>query len=304
MPLRAQVEVAAPVGSFMRIHGGCRGSASLVDRAAPQAAGSRVHGRGSWTESGRIRLSLQGTLHLLVDAFPCLMMNGLMQRTIVVGDVHGCLDELQALLHQCGVVRGDRVVLAGDLVAKGRTRAGSCNWRAKWGALAVLGNHMTTASTCGTAPAGETRRPRRWSLDTLDEADWAFLESLPLFVRLGPEGPGGPESVVVHAGVVPGVPLEEQERDSLLSLRSMVGGTAPTRRLLMRWPWPRPGMVPSTSCSGTMRFVVCSNTPWPPGWTRGACTVASSQRWSFPAAPPQGGGAAALCSGLSMLSCR
>ena len=71
----------------------------------------------------------------------------------------------------------------------------------------------------------------------MDESDWAFLESLPLFVRLGSEGPGGPEAVVVHAGVVPGVPLEKQERDHLLNLRSMVGGTAPTGRLLMRWPW-------------------------------------------------------------------
>ena len=36
---------------------------------------------------------------------------------------------------------------------------------------------------------------------------------------------------------VPGVPLEEQERENLLSLRSLVGGSAPSRRLLMRWPW-------------------------------------------------------------------
>jgi hypothetical protein len=74
-------------------------------------------------------------------------------------------------------------------------------------------------------------------LDTLDESDWAFLESLPLFLRLGAEGEGGPEVAVVHAGAVPGVPLEEQERDNLLSLRSLVGGSAPSRRLLMRWPW-------------------------------------------------------------------
>jgi hypothetical protein len=161
-----------------------------------------------------------------------------MQRTIVVGDVHGCLDELQALLHQCGVVRGDRVVLAGDLVAKGPDSRGVVQLAREMGALAVLGNHDDYClDVWHRRQQGETRRPRRWSLDTLDEADWAFLESLPLFVRLGPEGPGGPESVVVHAGVVPGVPLEEQERDSLLSLRSMVGGTAPTRRLLMRWPW-------------------------------------------------------------------
>ena len=59
-------------------------------------------------------------------------------RTLVVGDVHGCVDELQALLLQCGVVRGDRVVLAGDLVAKGPDSRGVVQLAREIGALAVL----------------------------------------------------------------------------------------------------------------------------------------------------------------------
>jgi len=161
-----------------------------------------------------------------------------MQRTIIVGDVHGCVDEMQALLRQCGVVRGDRVVLAGDLVAKGPDSRGVVQLVREMGALAVLGNHDDFCiDVWRRRHQAEARRPRRWLLDTLDESDWAFLESLPLFLRLGAEGEGGPEVAVVHAGAVPGIPLEEQERDNLLSLRSLVGGSAPSRRLLMRWPW-------------------------------------------------------------------
>jgi diadenosine tetraphosphatase ApaH/serine/threonine PP2A family protein phosphatase len=161
-----------------------------------------------------------------------------MQRTIIVGDVHGCVDELQALLLQCGVVRGDRVVLAGDLVAKGPDSRGVVQLAREIGALAVLGNHDDYCiDVWRRRHQGEARRLRRWSLDKLDDSDWAFLESLPLFRRLGVEREGGPEFAVVHAGAVPGVPLEEQERDNLLSLRSLVGGSAPSRRLLMRWPW-------------------------------------------------------------------
>ena len=161
-----------------------------------------------------------------------------MQRTIIVGDVHGCLDELQALLRQCGVIRGDRVVLAGDLVAKGPDSRGVVQLVREIGALAVLGNHDDFCiDVWRRRHQAEARRPRRWLLDTLDESDWAFLESLPLFLRLGAEREGGPEVAVVHAGAVPGVPLEEQERENLLSLRSLVGGSAPSRRLLMRWPW-------------------------------------------------------------------
>jgi len=161
-----------------------------------------------------------------------------MQRTIIVGDVHGCVDELQALLRQCGMVRGDRVVLAGDLVAKGPDSRGVVQLAREIGARAVLGNHDDYCiDVWRKRHQGEARRLRRWSLDKLDDSDWAFLENLPLFVRLGAEREGGPEFAVVHAGVVPGVPLEEQERDNLLSLRSLVGGSAPSRRLLMRWPW-------------------------------------------------------------------
>ena len=161
-----------------------------------------------------------------------------MQRTIIVGDVHGCVDELQALLLQCGVVRGDRVVLAGDLVAKGPDSRGVVQLAREMGALAVLGNHDDYCiDVWRRRHQADGRRLRRWLLDKLDDSDWAFLESLPLFLRLGAEGEGGPEVAVVHAGAVPGVPLEEQERDNLLSLRSLVGGSAPSRRLLMRWPW-------------------------------------------------------------------
>jgi hypothetical protein len=123
-------------------------------------------------------------------------------------------------------------------VAKGPDSRGVVQLVREMGALAVLGNHDDFCiDVWRRRHQAEARRPRRWLLDTLDESDWAFLESLPLFLRLGAEGEGGPEVAVVHAGAVPGVPLEEQERDNLLSLRSLVGGSAPSRRLLMRWPW-------------------------------------------------------------------
>jgi hypothetical protein len=41
-------------------------------------------------------------------------------RVLVVGDVHGCLDELQALVEQENIQPGrDMVIAAGDLVGKG-----------------------------------------------------------------------------------------------------------------------------------------------------------------------------------------
>jgi len=42
-----------------------------------------------------------------------------MGRTIVVGDIHGCFDELTDLLELCGLQADDRVVAVGDLIVKG-----------------------------------------------------------------------------------------------------------------------------------------------------------------------------------------
>src|SRR5438552_3731157 len=36
-------------------------------------------------------------------------------RTVIVGDVHGCLDELLALVEKCGGLSSARFVLVGDL---------------------------------------------------------------------------------------------------------------------------------------------------------------------------------------------
>jgi hypothetical protein len=161
-----------------------------------------------------------------------------MERTIVIGDVHGCLDELQDLLRECGVVRGERVVLAGDLVAKGPNSRGVVQLARETGLLAVMGNHDYFALEVRRRRAdGEGKRPRGWLLDKLTDEDWAFLEGLPSSMRLGRASEDGPEFLVVHAGMVPGVPLEQQRVDHLLNLRSMAEGTVPTSRLLVRWPW-------------------------------------------------------------------
>ena len=47
------------------------------------------------------------------------------RNSIVVGDVHGCLDELKQLLRDCEYdTRVDQVILVGDLVNKGPASAG------------------------------------------------------------------------------------------------------------------------------------------------------------------------------------
>jgi Icc-related predicted phosphoesterase len=43
-----------------------------------------------------------------------------MGRTIVIGDIHGCFDELTDLLNLVKLQRDDRVVAVGDLIVRGK----------------------------------------------------------------------------------------------------------------------------------------------------------------------------------------
>jgi hypothetical protein len=155
-----------------------------------------------------------------------------MERTLVVGDVHGCVDELRDLMKAAGFHRGDRLVLAGDLVAKGPDSHAVLQLLREERGLAVLGNHDAHALKARRNPQDRDLKPeRRQLLDTLSAADWDQLEALPLFVRLGPERDGEADTAVVHAGAVPGVPLDKQEREHLITLRSIKSSGEPSKRI-------------------------------------------------------------------------
>lgn len=156
-------------------------------------------------------------------------------RTLFIGDVHGCAEELDALLRECGYRRGDRVVLVGDLVAKGPDSAGVVRRARERGFLAVRGNHDEHVLRwhLGKQPEGKKLKPEhRQVLDTLGAEDWAYLESLPLHLHL-------PELNVrvVHGGFVPGVPLEEQKPELMLNLRSITPRGEPSKKMDEGAPW-------------------------------------------------------------------
>jgi hypothetical protein len=160
-----------------------------------------------------------------------------MRRTIIVGDVHGCAHELETLLTTVGFVTGDRLVLVGDVIARGPDSIGALDIVRRTGAILVRGNHEERLLTSrdpdshplgwnaapaakGSAEAERDARPLgRIHAEVkakLRPVDWSLLEGAPLYVDL-PEH----DVRVVHAGVVPGVPIEKQEKKTLLTIRSV-----------------------------------------------------------------------------------
>jgi hypothetical protein len=130
-------------------------------------------------------------------------------RTIVIGDLHGCYDESIELLDRLAVTATDCVIFAGDLVDRGPKRRECLDLAMRH--RCIFGNHeekhLRMRQRPESAPIPDHLETRR----VLENADYDYLESLPLYIRI-PEA----NAVVVHAGVLPGRPIEEQPASILL----------------------------------------------------------------------------------------
>lgn len=153
-----------------------------------------------------------------------------MGRSIWIGDVHGCADELEDLLAQLGPVHGDQVIFVGDLVARGPDTPRVLKIARELQAPCVRGNHEHRLIHAHQARLAGDRGPRlgpshRPLLDLLTDEDWAFLAALPLSLEFPDHN-----VTVVHAGVAPGMPLREQQPWTLMHVRSLTTHGAPSDR--------------------------------------------------------------------------
>jgi hypothetical protein len=166
-------------------------------------------------------------------------------QTLIVGDVHGCREELEDLLRESGFERGDQLVFVGDLVAKGPDSLGVVRLARELDAKSVRGNHdqhclRWWAAKRSGKPLPKLREAHQRVADQLGEEDWNWLAAHPLWLEL-PEH----DALVVHAGLLPDVPLEDQDPHDLMNMRSILDdGTASTvyeegEPWAALWPGPR-----------------------------------------------------------------
>ncbi len=138
-------------------------------------------------------------------------------RTIVVGDVHGCSGELETLLEQVMLGPGDRLIMVGDLVARGPDSRGVLATVRAAAGRSVLGNHE--AKILSWRDRGVPLRPVHMQVaEALTEEAWGMLRAMPLWIDLAEHG-----ARVVHAGVVAGLPIEETPTRALLTMRTVDG---------------------------------------------------------------------------------
>ena len=89
------------------------------------------------------------------------------QRVLIVGDVHGCCDELRALL-RLHRRPGDTIILAGDLVNKGPKNVEVVRLARELGCLGVAGNHELCSLEARDRRAGGARPEQKPAYEWTD----------------------------------------------------------------------------------------------------------------------------------------
>uniref|UniRef100_K3WUZ8 Calcineurin-like phosphoesterase domain-containing protein n=1 Tax=Globisporangium ultimum (strain ATCC 200006 / CBS 805.95 / DAOM BR144) TaxID=431595 RepID=K3WUZ8_GLOUD len=163
-------------------------------------------------ERAHPNVALPKVLHQVAELPPSV-------RAVIVGDVHACYEELLELLHACAFdAASDTLVLVGDLVNKGPQPLEVVRFARETKALCVRGNHDDAALSAyyawqanGCAP-GSTGSYSY--VEQFTPEDVQFLEQLPFTVTLPNQN-----AIVVHAGLVPGVPLSAQQPRHMYKMR-------------------------------------------------------------------------------------
>ena len=178
------------------------------------------------------------------------------RRLVFIGDIHGCKDELLKLLKKVDFDPSlDHLIATGDVINKGPHSAGVLDHLIHLNATTVRGNHEdrlihTAKSTYNTfvSPTDGTMqalqetdsfvdltsasRRDAHTLKKLHPRHLRYIQHMPLILRIrplpqalktstSPNSPIAEEILVVHAGLVPALPLEKQDPYYVTNMRSL-----------------------------------------------------------------------------------
>jgi Calcineurin-like phosphoesterase len=141
-------------------------------------------------------------------------------RTIIVGDIHGCYDELMELVEKVDLQEDERVISVGDLITKGpKNREVLELFMTDARFTTVIGNHDLALRRKWSGEDVELKPAQKEAHKELKgekDAYTSFLNRLPFTIDLGTH-------LVVHAGLRPNVELYSQTTGDMTRLRTLGG---------------------------------------------------------------------------------
>jgi serine/threonine protein phosphatase 1 len=143
-----------------------------------------------------------------------------MSRTIVVGDIHGCYDELMELIEKVDLGDDDRVISVGDLITKGpKSKEVLELFMTDPRFTTVIGNHdlaLRRKWNGEDVELNSTQKEAHKELKAEKDSYASFFNRMPFTIDLGTH-------LVVHAGLRPNVELFSQTTSDLTRIRTLGG---------------------------------------------------------------------------------
>ncbi|MCQ2105417.1 MAG: metallophosphoesterase [Fibrobacter sp.] len=139
-------------------------------------------------------------------------------RTLYIGDVHGCADELERIVDAFGFVRGkDTLYQTGDIINKGPDMMRALKFIQDNGILTVRGNHEEHLIRMMATDESEWTDKQRARFARLPLEAWKYILEE---VKTWPLWRDTPHALLVHAGLEPGkTRLEDMDPKVILSIR-------------------------------------------------------------------------------------
>ena len=157
-------------------------------------------------------------------------------RILVIGDVHGCIDELKSLVQKATMDHNKgrqfrAIVLVGDLCNKGPCSAQVIRYvRSQQDWFSVRGNHDDRALMAALGDVECCSKPKYEWVNSLSDEDVAWMSDLPYTISISKTMFNNDETsptehhdfIVVHAGLNPTiVDLESQDTKTLVTVRDL-----------------------------------------------------------------------------------
>ena len=136
------------------------------------------------------------------------------KRTIIVGDIHGCIDEFEELIRVIKYDKNfDRLILLGDLIDRGPDSLAVVQKARKMGLECVMGNHEYKFLKWWKSSGSQADVYDKKDFYTqFTDEDVNYIFRMPTYIKID-------NTVIVHAGVKPGIPISKQSKDDLMYLR-------------------------------------------------------------------------------------
>jgi len=142
-------------------------------------------------------------------------------RTIIYGDVHGCLDELKLLRKELDITSKDREISVGDILDRGPYSNESLRYIMNEGIELVMGNHEYKYVRYKKHEEAYKQRGKKNPMTLNDEKftiyknisneEFSFLQQAPFFIKID-------NVTILHAGITNEIQLENATKKELESL--------------------------------------------------------------------------------------